>query len=125
MDIRDRGLRFGLQLQIEDLFLLAAEQRQDAVRRQFVQRLAELEIVRELLALGFLAFAHRGRHHSVRPHLLAQRADQIGVLGKALDQDRARTFERRCDIGHALLGIDKRGGCDLRIVFRLGQQLLG
>ena len=32
-------LRLGLDLQLEDFFLLAAEQRQDAVRRQLVQRL--------------------------------------------------------------------------------------
>ena len=119
------GLRLWLQLQIEHLFLLAAEQRQDAMRGQFVQRLAEFEIVLELLALGLLAFSYRRDHQAARPHLLAQRADQIGIFGKALDQNRARAVERRGNIGHALLTIDERGGDDLRIVLRLGQQLLG
>ncbi len=121
---RAGGLRVGLHLQFEDLFLLAAEHRQDAVRRQLVQRLAEIEIVLELLALGLLAVAHRRGHHAVRPHLLAQRPDQIGVLGETLDQDRARAVERCGDIGHLLFGIDETGGHDLRIVLRLRQQQL-
>ena len=73
----------------------------------------------------FLPRANRRHHHPVRPHLLAQRADQIGIFGKPLDQDRARAFERGGDIGHPLLGIDESGGYYLRIVLRLRQQLLG
>ena len=118
-------MRVGLNLQLEDLFLLAAEHRQNAVRRQLVQRLAEIEIVLELLAFGFLAPAHGGRHPSVRPHLLAQRADQVGVLGETLHQDRARALERGGHIGHLLVGIDETRGHDLRIVLRLRQQQLG
>ena len=53
--------RLGQDLQIEDLFLLAAEHRQDAMRRQLGQRLAEIEIIGELLALGLLAVAHASR----------------------------------------------------------------
>ena len=81
-----------------------------------VQRLAEIEIVLELLALGLLALAHRGGQQAVRPHLLAQRADQVGVLGEALDQDGARAVERGGGIGHLLVGIDERRGQRLRIV---------
>ena len=112
-------------MQIEYLFLLAAEQRQDAVRRQFVQRLAEFEIVLEFLALGLLAFSYRRDHQAARPHLLAQRADQIGIFGETLDQNRARAVKRGGDIGHALVTIDERGGHSFRIVLRLRQQLLG
>ena len=43
--------------QVEDLFLLAAEQREDSVRGQLGQRLGEIEIIRELGALGLLAVA--------------------------------------------------------------------
>src|SRR5215472_16383217 len=68
---RRRRLRFRLYLQVEDLFLLATEQREDAVRWQFVQRLAEVEIVLELLAFGLLAGTNRRPHPSLRPHLLA------------------------------------------------------
>ena len=85
----------------------------------------EVEIVLELLAFGLLALAHGRRHQPVRPHLLAQRADQVGVLGEALDQNGARAFERRGDIGHLLFGIDEGCGHDLRIVLRLRQQQFG
>ena len=95
------------------------------MRRQLVQRLAEIEIVLELLALGLLALAHRGGHQPVRPHLLAQRADQVGVLGEALDQNGARAVERGGDIGHLLFGIDEGCGHRLRIVLRLRQQQFG
>ena len=90
-----------------------------------MQRLAEIEIVLELLAFGFLAGAHGGRHQSVRPHLLAQRADQVGVLGETLHQDRACAVERRSGIGHLLVGIDEGRSRSLRIVLRLGQQQFG
>ena len=120
-----RNLRVGLDLQIEDLFLLAAEHRQNAVRRQFVQRLAELEIIRKLLAFGLLALAHGRRQQAVRPHLLAQRADQVGVFAEALDQDGAGAVERRGDVGHLLLRIDEFGRGGLWIVLRLHQQQFG
>ena len=90
-----------------------------------LKRLVEIEIVLELLALGLLALAHGRRHQAARPHLLAQAPDQIGVFGKALDQDGARAFERRGDIGDLLFGIDELGGDDLRIVLRLRQQQFG
>src|SRR6202040_107882 len=48
----------GHQLQGEHLLLLAAEQREDAMRRQFSQRLAEVEIVGELGAGLCLASAN-------------------------------------------------------------------
>ena len=72
-----RGVCLGLDLQVENLFLLAAEHRQDAVRRQLVQRFAEIEIVLELLALGLLAFAHRG-HHAARPTTSARAMRRSG-----------------------------------------------
>ena len=118
-------LRIRHDLQFEDFLLLAAEHRENAVRRQLAQRLRELEIVLELLALGLLALAHRRGHQSVRPHLLAQAADQIGVFGKALHQDGARAFERRSHVGDLFLGIDETSGHGLRIVLRLRQQHLG
>ena len=49
---------------------------------------------------------------AVRPHLLAQRADQVGVFGEALDQNGARAVERGSGIGHLLLGIDEGCGRD-------------
>ena len=54
-----------------------------------------------------------------------QRADQVGILGKALDQNRARPFERGGGIGHALVGIDKGPGGNFRILLRLRDQPIG
>ncbi len=95
------------------------------MRRQFGERFAEVEIILELLALGFLAAANGGRHQPARPHLLAQRADQIGVFGKTFDQNGARAIERRRGIGHLLVDIDKGQGHGLRIALRLRQQQIG
>ena len=95
------------------------------MRGQLGERLAEIEIVLELLALGFLAGANRRRHRPVRPHLFAQRADQVGVFGEAFDQNGSRAFERGGGIRHLLVGVDERCGHSLRIVLRLRQQQVG
>ena len=95
------------------------------MRRQFGQRLAEIEIVLELLALGLLAVPHLGRHCAVRPHLLAQAADQVGILGETLDQDGARAVERGRGIGDLLLRIDERRGRGRRILRGIGEQQIG
>ncbi len=95
------------------------------MRRQLGERLAEIEIILELLALGFLAGAHRGGHQAARPHLFAQAPDQVGVFGEAFDQNGARALERGRGIGHLLVGIDERRGRGLRIVLRLRQQQIG
>ncbi|MGY3191937.1 hypothetical protein ACVIWU_001303 [Bradyrhizobium sp. USDA 4509] len=121
----DRLLRLRLDGEVEDLFLLAAEQRQDAMRRQLRQRLGEIEIVLELLAFGLLPGADGRGHDAVRPHLLTQRADQVGILGEALDQDRARAVERRGDVGDLLLGIDEGRRGLVRIALGLRQKLIG
>ena len=121
-----RRRRLRLDGEVEDLLLLAAEQRQDAVRRQLVQRLGEIEIVAELGAFGLSCRLRTvDAITAVRPHLLAQRADQVGVLGEALDQDGARAVERRGGIGDLLFGVDESRGRDLRVVLRLRQQQLG
>ena len=120
-----RSLRLRLNLQVENFFLLAAEQRQDPVRRQLVQRLAEIEIVLELLAFRFLAGAHGRCHAAAHPHLLAQGALQVGVLVKAFGEDRTRAVQRRGGVSHALLGIDEGCGFRQRIVLRTSQQQLG
>ena len=102
-----------------------AEQRQDAMRRHLGEVLGEIEIVAELGAGLLLAVAHLGREAAGRPHLLAQRADQVGVLGEALDQDRAGAVERGGDVGDLLVGIDEGRRRDLRVVLRLRQQQVG
>ncbi|MGY2938817.1 hypothetical protein ACVWZ6_008419 [Bradyrhizobium sp. GM6.1] len=128
IDARHAGRRWfglGLDLEIEDFFFLAAEHCEDSVRGQLGQRLGELEIVGKLFALGFLAVAHLGGHARISPHLLAKRADQVGVFVEALDQDGAGAIECRSGIGNALLGIDEGFSDHLRIVVGLGHELKG
>ena len=55
---RLRWLDFRIELEIEHLFLLAPEHRKDTMRGQLGERLAEVEIIGEFCALGFLAGAH-------------------------------------------------------------------
>ena len=119
---RRSGDRLGQHLQVENPLFLAAEHGKDTVRRQFGQRFAEIEIILEFFAFGLLAAAHGRSHQPVRPHLLAQAPDQVGILGEALDQNRTRALERGRGIGHLLVGIDERDGHGLRIVLRLRQQ---
>ncbi|MGC0323352.1 hypothetical protein ABIG06_003981 [Bradyrhizobium sp. USDA 326] len=95
------------------------------MRWQLGQRLGEIEIVGELLALGLLAVAHLGGHARVGPHLLAQGADEVGILVEALDQNGAGAVERGGGIRNALLGVDETFCHDLRIVAGFGQQLIG
>ena len=122
---RRHGFSIRLDLQLKHLFLFAAEHREDAVGRQLGQRLAEIEIVLELFALGLLALADRGNHPTVRPHLFTELADQVGVFREALHQDGARAFQRSGAVCHLLVRIDEACGDGLRIVFGLRQQQFG
>ncbi len=83
----------GSERQREHLFLLAAQHREDAVRRKLGERLGELEVVRELRAVGLLARADGRVHAAAAPHQLAQFTDEVGVLREALDEDGAGTVE--------------------------------
>src|SRR5262249_11766218 len=76
--------RTGHQLQGEHLLLLSAEQRQDAMRWQFGQRLAELEIIAKLGAGLRLAWTNSRIEMAARPHFLAQGPDQRGIFGETL-----------------------------------------
>ena len=123
--VRRGGDRFRQHLQIEDLFLFAAKHRENAVRRQFCQRLAVIEIIPEFFAFGFLALAHPGGQQAAGPHLLAQRAEQVGVLRKAFNQNGASAVERGGRIAHLLVGIDEGFGQHERLALGLGQQQVG
>ncbi len=117
--------RFRLDANVEHLLLLGAEQRQDAVRRQFGERLGEIEIVAELGAGFLFSLAHPRDQAAAGPHLLAQRSDQVGVLGKTLDQNGARAVERRRGIRHVLAGVDEGGSCRLRVALGTRYQEIG
>ena len=102
-----RVLGPGLQGEVEDLLLLAAEQGQDAVRGQPRERLAELEVVGELRALALLALADPGGQRAAGGHRLAQLAEQVRVLGEPLDQDGARAVQGGGRVRDALVGVDE------------------
>ena len=96
----------GRQLQGEHLLLLAAEQREDAVRRQFSQRLTELEIVGELGAGLHLAGTNSRTEIAARPHFLAQASHQRGVFGETFNEDRAGAFKSGARINYPLTRFD-------------------
>ena len=86
----------------EHLLLLAAHHGEHAVRRHALQRFGELEVVAKLLCRRtFRDLLRRGRRpqRTVRPELPADGADELGVLGRALDEDVPRTVERRGGVG--------------------------
>ena len=114
-----------LQHQVEDLLLLAPEQRQDPVRGQLGQRLGELEVVGELGTVLRLAVADLRDQPAARPHPPAQLADEVGVFGEPLDQDRPRAVQRGGRVGHALVRVDERGCGRRRIHGGVAEQAVG
>ena len=119
------GRRFGERFEIENLLLLAAKQRQNAVRRQFRKGLREVEIIRELRSRRFLAFTDFGFQRALRPIDFTQTADQIGVLGKSLDKNGARALKRGVDAGDIFLRVDEGLGENFGIALRICEQLIG
>ena len=115
----------GLQGEVEDLLLLAAEQGQDAVRGQPRERLAELEVVGELRALLLLALADPGGQRAAGGHRLAQLAEQVRVLGEPLDQDGAGAVQGGGRVGDALVRVDEVRGRALRVAGGVAEQQVG
>ncbi len=109
--------------EVEDLLLLTAEQGQDAVRGQPGERLAELEVVGELRALFLLARADLGDQRATGGHRLAERPDQVGVLGEPLDQDGPGALERGGRVGNVV--VDEALRFALRVVARIVDQQVG
>ncbi len=93
------------------------------MRRELGERLGEGEVVGEFGSLLLLAAPDAGLRASSRPHLLAQRPDQVGVLGEPLDQDGTGTVQRCGDIGDALA--EERRRSRLRVHRRVAEQALG
>ena len=114
------GVAVRVQREIEDLFLLRAEHGQHAVRLQLAERLGEVEVVRVLPALVLLALPHLGPQHALGPHPLAEGADEVGVFGEPLDEDRAGAVQGRLHVGDGVAEIvaGRRG----RVVVRGGEQ---
>ena len=99
-----------------------AEHGEDAVRGQLLVRLGEVEVVGELGAGLLLAVAHPGHQPAPGPHRLAQRTDQVGVLGEPLDEDGPGAVQRGGRVGDAPLRVDEGRGGDGRVQAGVGQQ---
>lgn len=125
--MRQLRFEFGFQAQadFQHALLAAAQQRQDAVRRQRAQRLVEVEPVAEVGAFGFLAVDHLGIQIAGGPEVLAHVGQQVGVLGVALGQDVAGAVQRRLGIVDRGFGIQVLGGQRGRIARGVGQDGVG
>ena len=95
------------------------------MRRHLGEGFAEFEIVAEFGTGVVLALADPRGESATRPHLLAQRTNQIRVLGEPLDQNGARTVKRGGRVRHLLFSVDENGGRRLRLVLRVRQQQVG
>ncbi len=116
---------FGHQRQREHFFFFATEHREDAVRGELCQRFGEVEIVGEFFAELFFAGLHFRSEFSARPDFFAERAHEVGVFGKAFDENSAGTIEGGGSVGYTFVGVYVScGGC-LRIEFRIGEERVG
>lgn len=112
-----------MQGERERLLLLAAQHGENTVAGHAGQRLGIVEIVPELLRRGGLVRRLRrgpGAHPAVLPEPFAQGADELGVLGGALDDDVAGTVECRRGVG-----ADEVGGGGLGYQRGIGEQPVG
>ncbi len=110
------------QFQAENALIAAPEERQRAMRRHLGDRLAVIEIVRELAAFRFLAFDHTGHQDAALPEIVAQLTRQFGILGEALHQDLSCPFERGGRVGDPSRGIHEVRGADLGDQGRIAEQ---
>ena len=143
-DHRDAGMRHDgferlaqAQFNLQHTQRAATEQRQRAMRRNGADGFGIGIVITELFFLGrFLAFHHGGRDDALIPQAGTQFSEQLGSLGKTLDQNVPRTLKRGfcvryVDGFHAfggrlhdqilrglLLGVERRIGKE-----RIGQRL--
>ena len=106
----------------EHALLLASEHGEDAVRGQPGQRLVVLEPVGELRARLLLARHHPRHEPAARPQPLAQLADDVGVLGEPLDEDRPGALERRRRRRRRPVRVDVPAASALRVQRRVLEQ---
>ena len=111
-------LRVGIQGQLQDAFVTAAEHGQRAVRRDGSDRLVVIEVVAEFCPFLFFAAHHRGNQVRILPQVVTHLRQQRGVFSKALHQDITRAIQCGFGIGDAFIGIDKLRGFCFRIVGR-------
>ena len=120
-----RQFGLGLQYKLKSLFLFAAHERENAMRGQLVQRLGEIEIIGEFGACRLLAVAHFGDDAPAVPKILAQRANQLRVFGKTLNENRARALQRSLGRLDGFGGFNERKRCLARVFGGVRDQQIG
>ena len=115
----------GDEIQTQDPDIAPTEECERPMGGHLGDRLAVVEVVGELVALGLLALDDLRDQDAVLPEPLTQPPGERRVLGEALHEDLARAFEGRGDIRHALAGVDERGGAGVRVLGRIGQEPVG
>ncbi len=105
------ALLVELHLDRQRVFLLAAVDRQDAVRRDVAHRLVELEVALVLAALTFGEFFALGRaDFAAVPQHVADGGAHVGRLGDLLGEDVADAGQHVLGGVQLLLGVDQRAG---------------
>ena len=97
-----------------------AQNRQRAVAGHGADGFAVVEIVFEFFAFFFFARDNLRVDFRFVPQFFAQAANQRGVFGKLLHQNRARAIERGFSIGHVFA--DKRRGSGFHVLRLFGKQ---
>ena len=113
------------QFEIEEAFVAGSHQRQQAMRRNALDRFGVVEIVAVLGAFGLLAIDDLGADQGAVPEPVADLPDQGRIFAPAFHQDGAGAIERSLGIGYALLGIDISRGFRLRVAGRITGQRVG
>ena len=95
------------------------------MRGHLFQRLVVFEIVGKLGAFLLLAGNHTRGHAAIFTQRAAQTLQQAGVLGKAFHKNVLGAVQRRLDVSHTLVGVDKGCGLLLGIKGRIIKQSVG
>ncbi len=95
------------------------------MRGNLPPRLVVFEIVPELGARLRLALDQPRHQHAVLGQVLAQAAQEVGVLAEAFHQNLPGAVQGRLDVGHALVGVEEFPGLGLGLEIRVGQQGIG
>ena len=99
----------------QDAFIAATQNGQGPVRRNLLQRLDVVEVIAEFRTFVFLAFHHADLQLAFLPHEIPQRAQQLGIFGKALHQDVAGAIKRGLGVVNAGFGIQVAGSGGFRV----------
>ena len=103
-----RGVQ--LNLEVDDVFVLAAADRQHTMRRNLRGRLAIVVVHLELVLLVLRILYFVAHHNAFFQHHLAQDFSVVGILADHFGDNVARAFQGFPGVRDALFRIDKRRG---------------